>query len=78
MVQSFENLRNPSHFDNEEYGDDYELNQSKELILNNDVDSQYHSADEDREQFVKLNDCYAPINYPVKSCNFKFFKNQTF
>jgi hypothetical protein len=59
LIESFENLRNPSHFEN-----DYEeeLNQIKE-----ENDSQY-SADEDKEHYIKLNDCYAPINYPMKSC----------
>ena len=54
LIKSFENLKNLSHSDEER----------------DDPDSQYHSADEDKEQYLKLNDCYAPINYPIKSCNY--------
>lgn len=55
LVKGLESLRNPSQYEEDDT-----------LKEDEDIDSQYHSSEEDH--YVKLNDCYAPINYPIKSC----------
>lgn len=35
-------------------------------IPSNDEDEE--DENENEEHFVKLNDCYPPINFPIKSC----------
>jgi len=44
-----------------------------ESFENLKIPSNDEEEEEDGEHFVKLNDCYAPINFPIKSCKSFFF-----